>query len=285
MNRPSRNWASLWAASAILAGAVSLSARPAPKMLQANPDAAEGRQALEQFRRAGLAGGYWLEFDLRVLPRQGAERTVRGQLFGTMAAIGPVSRLVLPGPAGVPSEQRWLFASNRAEAWRAGAGDAAAQAVAGAEVFAPLAGSDIALFDLQMPFLGWTDSVYEGLAKVRGRPAHTFLLYPPAGVAAARPELGAVRVSIDGQFLALVQAEQLDADGKPLKTITVLEVKKLGEQWIVKSVDVRNARTRDKTRFRVGAAALNQRWPEALFTPEGLAKENPTVASAAIQHF
>jgi len=285
MNRPFRNWASLWVASAFLAGAVLLSARPAPRMLQSNPDAAEGLRALEQFRRAGLAGDYWLEFDLRVLPRKGAERSVRGQLFGTMAAGGPVSRLVLPGTAGVASEQRWLFAGNRADAWRAGPGANAARAVAGAEAFAPLAGTDIALFDLQMPFLGWTDAVYEGLAKVRGRPAHTFLMYPPAGVTTARPELGAVRVSLDGQFLALVQAEQLDPAGKPLKTITVLEVKKLGEQWIVKSVDVRNALTRDKTRFTVSAAALNQRWPAALFSADGLAEENPSVASSTIQHF
>ena len=69
-----------------------------------------------------------------------------------------------------------------------------------------------------MSFLYWTDFVYEGVARVRGRPAHSFLLYPPADVAAARPELTGVRVLLDTQFQQLVQAEQLGAKGASVKT-------------------------------------------------------------------
>src|ERR1019366_8350061 len=79
-----------------------------------------------------------------------------------------------------------------------------------AESLTPISGTDLTLFDLQMPFLYWDDFAYEGIAKVRSRPAYSFLLYPPADLAAARPELGAVRVVLDTQFHALVQAEMLD---------------------------------------------------------------------------
>ncbi len=258
--------------------------RPSPRYLQDNRDEAEGARALAQFRRAGLAGDYWLEFELRTMPRTGAERTDRGQLYGTQRPEGPWSRLVLPGTGGVATEQRWLFVAGRPEAWHSSAG-AVARALDPGETFGAIAGTGITLFDLQMPFLHWRDTVYEGLAKVRGRPAHRYLLHSPPELRATHPELAAVRIAIDGQFLAMVQAELLDATGKVLKTIAVLEVKKLGEQWIVKSVDVRNPRTRDKTRFTVVAAALDQKWPPALLEPAGLGEENPPVPAGAVQRF
>lgn len=289
MRRPLLVRALVLTAFACAAGAVSLWAqeselRPSPRYLQGSRDEAEGARALAQFRRAGLAGDYWLEFELRILPRGGAERSELGQLYGTQRAEGPWSRLVLPGSGGVATEQRWLFGVGRPEAWK-WAPDSPPHALGPGESFAAISGTDITLFDLQMPFLQWSESVYEGLAKVRGRPAHTYLLYAPAGVRAVQPELAAVRVSLDGQFLALVQVELLDAAGRALKTVAVLEVKKLGEQWIVKSVDVRNPRTRDKTRFTVVAAALDQRWPATAFSPGGLGDENPAVPAGAVRRF
>lgn len=290
MSRPPRIRALILTAFALSATAVSLfgqaAPRPAPRFLQDKRDEVEGARALEQFRRAGPAGDYWLEFELRILPRNGEERTLRGQLFGTMRPQGPLSRLVLPGAGGVATEQRWLFgAAGTGGAWQWRPGETAGSAIGLEQSLAPLAGTDVTLFDLQMPFLSWPERVYEGLAKVRGRPAHTYLLYAPADVRSVQPELAAVRVSLDGQFLALVQAEFLSAEGKSLKTISVLEVKKLGEEWIVKSVDVRNARTRDKTRFQVVAGALGQAWRRTAFEAERLGEENPAVPAGAVQRF
>ena len=51
-----------------------------------------------------------------------------------------------------------------------------------------------------------------------------------------------------------------------LKTLSILDLKKIGDQWIVKSVDFRDETTRNKTRFAVTAAALNQNFPSALLT-------------------
>lgn len=243
--------------------------RPAPVFVSGGAaDQAEGRQALEAFRAAGIAGTYWLEFDLRVIPRNGAERTVRGQIFGTRGAQGPLTRLSLAIPEGA---QSWLIQSGAKPAsWEQNAGQPAPRALTAAESLQPIAGTDLTLFDLQMPFLYWADFVYEGIAKVRSRPAHSFILYPPAELAAARPELGAVRVALDTQFQALVQAEMLDPKGDSLKSITVLDLKKVGEEWFVKSIDLRNRATRDKTRFEATAAVLKLTLPAAVFSPESL---------------
>ncbi len=243
--------------------------RPAPVFVSGGTaDQAEGRQALEEFRAAGIAGAYWLEFTLRVLPHKGAERTVHGQLFGRRNAQGPLTRLSLVNPDG---PQNWLIQSGPQPAsWQQNANQPTARALTAAESLAPISGTDLTLFDLQMPFLYWDDFAYEGIAKVRSRPAYSFLLYPPADLVAARPDLGAVRVALDTQFHALVQAELLDPKGGLIKSISVLDLKKVGEQWFVKSIDLRHRSTRDKTRFEVTAAALNLTLPDAIFAPESL---------------
>lgn len=251
--------------------------RPAPKYVSGSKaDQEEGRAALAEFRALGIAGDYWLEFDLQVMPRKGEERTVRGQLFGTRNDQGPLSRLAI-------GDQRWLIQSGaKATTWTAN-GATAAHALTAAESLQPVAGTDLTIFDLQMPFLYWDDFAYEGIAKVRGRPAYSFVLYPPADFAAARPDLTGVRVALDSQFHALVQAELLGPKGDPAKTITVLDLKKVGEQWMVKSIDLRNAVTRDKTRFNVTATALSLQLPADFFAPASLATPATLPAGAKIE--
>ncbi len=247
-------------------------------------DQNEGAQILRDFRAAGIAGTYWLAFELRVMPRLGAERTVSGQLLGTRTDAGPVSRLTLRGAGGLAAEQRWLIQSGpQAAAWAWATNRT--EALPAADSFQSIAGTDLTLFDLQMPYLYWPEFIYEGVAKIRGRPAHSFVLYPPTELAAARPELTGVRVLLDTQFQALVQAELLGPKGETAKSFTVLDLKKVGEQWMLKSIDLRNHRTRDKTRFTVTAAALNLALPPATFTPGGLAAEAPAVPAAMIERF
>lgn len=259
--------------------------RPSPSYVSGGKaNQAEGGALLESFRHQGIAGTYWLAFELRVMPRRGAERTVAGQLLGTRGAAGPVTRLTFPGRGGAATEQRWLIQSGAqpaAWAWQAGAAEA--RELTAADLFLPIGETDLTLFDLQMPFLYWTDFVYEGLAKIRGRPAHSFVLYPPAELAAQRPQLTGVRVALDTQFGAMVQAELLGEKGKADKTITILDLKKVGDQWLVREIDLRNAITRDKTRFIVKAAALNLQLPARAFAPEALAHEAPAIPQSSVE--
>jgi len=249
---------------------------PVPDLLNADrPDAEEGRRVLEAFRSQGISGDYFLSFELRVLPRRGAEQIIPGRLWGTRGPQGDVNRVGLVTPAG---ELR-LLVRNGAEPdvwqWREGSEVAA---MSPSEMQTAIAGTDLTPFDLLRPFLFWTDT-YEGIRRVNGRPAHQFRLEAPAEFRTGREDaLAAVRVSIDSQYLAMVQAEYLDDRDQVTKTLTVLELKKLGEQWIVRSLDLRNEATRDKTRFQVSAAALNLNLPEVMFAPQALAElqELPT---------
>lgn len=251
--------------------------RPAPSYVAGGKaDQAEGARILDEFRATGIAGTYWLSFELRVMPRQGEEHVLAGELFGTSSEEGPLTRLTV-------GSTRWLIQSgSRPVAWvRPDQGNV--HEATTAETLQPVAGTDLTLFDLQMPFLHWTDFVYEGLAKVRGRPAHQFVLYPPADFVQARPNLSGVRVFLDTQFQALVQVEQLGPDGKAVKTVTLLDLKKVGDQWLVKSIDLRNLVTRDKTRLTFKAAALNLALPADTFTPAQLAEPPPAVPREKVQ--
>jgi hypothetical protein len=256
--------------------------RPPPGYVQlGKPDQEEGRAVLEQFRRQGIAGDYYLEFALRVLPRYGAERAWHGRMWGTRDADGPISRVSLRPPGEKPqTEVRLLVRSGPEPAvwrWNEGSGRAA-ELLGVAAQFAPVADTDLTPFDLQMPFLYWPSFVYEGLARMRGRPSHQFLFHPPAEVAAQYPALTGVRAYLDTQYTALVQVTLIGQGDRPLKTLSILDLKKISDQWIVESIDLRDEFTRNKTRFEVTAAALNQTFPAAVFDPAQLAE--PAVAPA-----
>ncbi|MSU19499.1 MAG: outer membrane lipoprotein-sorting protein [Lacunisphaera sp.] len=248
---------------------------PAQFISGSRPDQSEGARILQTFHQAGISGYYWLAFELRVMPKQGADRTIIGELHGGRNALGPISRLTLPAAAG---EQRWLLQSGPQPAtwqWLGGAGEPTA--LTSNESLQAIAGSDLTPFDLQMPFLYWTDFIYEGVAKVRGRPAHSFLLYPPIDQRTPPMDLTGVRVHLDTEFQAFMQAELIGTKGAITKTITILNLKKIGEQWLPKSIDLRNHLTRAKTRLTITAAALAVTLPVSIFAPTDLAKPAPVV--------
>ena len=246
--------------------------RPLPRYAQTTaPDQEEGRRLLAQFRALTEAGEGFFSFDFRVLPRRGPERRVAGLLWRGTDGAAPVTRIVLH-PGAPEAEQRWLVRGGTQPGlwtWRR-AGSESPVALEGPALFEPMAGTDVTAFDLQMPFLYWTDFVFEGVMRVRGRTARVFLLYPPETFATRHPNLTGVRVYLDLEYGAMVQAEQLGAEGRTVKTMTVIDLKKVGERWIVKSIDLRNEATRDKTRFAVTGAAVDARFAARVFLPESL---------------
>ncbi|HVW21642.1 MAG TPA: outer membrane lipoprotein-sorting protein [Opitutaceae bacterium] len=237
-------------------------------------DQAAGRAALARFRQAGLPPGYF-EFTLRILPRRADERDLSGRLWVERAADGPVFRLVLsPGAA---DEVRWLIRGGEHPAvWKLDRGGAA-QPAPSTEPLAP--GAIIAPFDLQMPFLSWPDETLVSVNRKLNRPANTFLFRPPAGFARANPSVGSVRAYFDTQFDAPDEIDVFAPNGEPARTLSVVELKKIGEAYVPNQLDVRDEATRDKTRLEVTAAALDLDLPSSYFQPEGLS--GPIGAPAA----
>ncbi|MDR2675587.1 MAG: outer membrane lipoprotein-sorting protein [Opitutaceae bacterium] len=301
--------------------------RPHPDYVQLTPpDQARGREILEDFRQRGIEKDYYLEFDLRVMPRRGAEKRIPGRAWGGRNADGPVTRIeLLPSPDGAARTARRLLVQNGPVSaiwsWQgeavgggggrdsggggenggggtgsvgggsggAGAGGEGGDSGGGgsssgggttgvaarldaAAMFAPLGGTELTPFDLQMPFFFWDDFVYEGVTRQGDRPMQTFLMYPPESVVAQHPAVTGVRMFVDSAYHAMMRFQVIGVEGRILKTMQLGSFKKVDGQWLMKEIDFRNEATRDKTRFDLTAAAAGLDLPPGIFRPETLSR-------------
>lgn len=238
------------------------------------PDAAGAKVLLERFRATGPAGDYYLEFELHALPRRGESKIYHGQLWGTRNDQGAISRMELKDASG--RSHRWLLQNGEAAAVWTRVATGQAGPLPDSALLAPLIpGVELSAFDLLMPYLYWPDFELTRIDRIRGRPAHTFMFRAPSAFAKAHPEVAFVRAYLDTQFNALMQAERLDANGQVLTTFSLGELKKIGEQWMIKSIDLRNEASRDKTRFLVTAVALGLNLSPGIFEPARLATDAP----------
>ncbi len=249
-------------------------AAPAPKPPElaqfGKPTAAEAAKLIAQFRSAGLPGDYFLEFELRGLPRRGEGITLKGRWWGTRNDQGALSRIELTDGAGVP-HRLLLQNGERPVVWRWA--DGRVGQAGPAEMMTPLvAGVEISAFDLQMPFLYWPGATVERITRALGRPAYEFVFPAPAAFASEKAGgISAMRAYFDTQFNAPVRTEVI-ANGTVAKTLELLSLKTVDKQTLPKAVDYRNEVTRDKTRLQITGAALNLHWPSTLFEPASLAQ-------------
>lgn len=244
-------------------------------------DPKRGAAFLREFRQLGMRGGYGFEFELRTMPFRGEERFLDGRMWGDRDATGPVTLLEIRDRRDPDKHIRLLVHSGESAAvWMAEkdeAGTFEARRLDVEDWFLPIMGTDYTPFDLQMPFVYWEEFEYEGIFRVRGRPCHIFAMTPPEDFREQRPGLAAVRMYLDAEFQALFRAESVGRDGKVKRVFSVIDFKKVQDEWIVKTIDLRDEATRDKTRFRVNRAAMNVTLPEGAFNPRNLGEDPPAL--------
>ena len=247
------------------------------------PSRDEAAAALGQFRRSVWQEPTYGEFELRQMPRHGQERVYKGRFWGARNEGGPITRFEVDGAAvgafrhvliqGGPDSQIWTT-----DGPGAGKPDQAA-------LLEPiLPGIEITPFDLlPMPYLYWLDSELIGVQRIRGRQAYVYMMTPPADFAAAQPAIKAVRAYLDAQYDALVQSETTGRDGHIFKTLSLLELKKVGDRWIPKDMDVRSEATRDKTRLSLTAVGIGVALDPAVFDPSHLGERMGPPAGGKVQ--
>jgi hypothetical protein len=254
------------AALAFLAGAFAAGGDPARAGL---PDKAGAASLLDQFRRSVYAEPIYLEFDLRQMPRRGDERLFHGRLWGARNGLGPITRFELDAGRGGPARRILVQGGPDGALWVSdGPGAGSRDEKALLEPLVP--GVEMTPFDLQMPYLYWLDVELTGEQRVRGRKCYAYLFSPPAEFTAAGPAIKSVRAYLDTQYDALMQSEISGADGRVAKTLSLLELRKVGDRWIPRDLDVRNEATRDKTRLSVTAVAIGITVDPSVFDPSRL---------------
>jgi hypothetical protein len=254
-------WARLAAAAVTLLGAAAFAAppnpAPAPNYFHSELPAAEARQLLDQFQHTGPTGPCYLEFELTHLPRRGPATVSRGRLWSSRNAQGTLIRIELDGGSHL-----LLQNGPGAQAWRWSLGNTAM-----IPATAPIQpGLELTAFDLQMPFVYWAQTTPVTLTRISGRPAYAFLFTAPPGYGA----IFGVRAYLDSEYRAPVQIDTLGGPEQTLKTLSLLGVKEVAGQWIVKSLEVRDELSRSKTRLTVTGAALRLDLSSSLFEPANL---------------
>ncbi|RKX35439.1 MAG: hypothetical protein DRP71_03585 [Verrucomicrobia bacterium] len=257
--------------------------RPPPQYKTwGEPDQAKGLEILQAFRNSGLAGDYLLNFSLQTYGADREKFRVAGTLYGSRSRNGPISLIEINEPSGSGRSVRYLIQSGpEPYVWRADEEDEIPVLLAGGDLAQTLFGTDVTPFDLQLPYLFWEDFTYEGQVRFRGRPTNVFLLFPPEREGGLYPGITGVRLYLDSQFNAMMQAEILNEALEIVKKINLLEIKKIDGQWMAKAIDVRMP-DGVKTRFRIESASMSCAWDPALFEPAKLYQDLPRLEESRL---
>lgn len=120
-------------------------------------------------------------------------------------------------------------------------------------VESPLAcvlGTDVTWLDLTFDFLWWPRVEYEESREgesVHGQKCSVILVKPEVPIEG----LSAVRLWVDKKTGCLMQAEQVGADGKPLRRLWGTRVKKFDGKWMVSVLEVETLGSRHRTKITV----------------------------------
>ena len=252
----------------------------------------EAVERLERFRRfhsinpgeEAFHHGFLLRFRLEHYPRRGEVLTREGTLCGLAFGHG-LLRLDIAGVGEEKGKAYLLRNGPEPEAWRVALDGNESEKLAYADFTKPLVeGMGQTIFDLMMPFIFWEEWRYEKSGRVIGRPSHLYEFSPPNEVRKLVPSLRKVRLTLDDVYEAPLRVEVFGSRGVPDKTFVLVSLKKVGETWIAKTLDLRDARTRSRTRLAVPAAATDLALGKTLFTPAGLA-EVPRVPEETLLSF
>lgn len=233
-----------------------------------NLSASEAREVLERFRGLGLANDFSFLFELRHLPRRGAEQRREGRLWGTFTPEGPRTLFEIFPEEGETGSIFLLVANGREpRLWVARGADQDLEELGVADFVQPLVpGFGYTAFDAMMPFIFWPEAEYRESRRILGRRAHLYRMHPPEGFREQVPWLGRVEMALDYQFDALLQVRTMDAEsGEAIRSFSVLAFNRVGEETIVGQVELRDLVTRDRTIFQVTGAVMNVLFPEEVF--------------------
>lgn len=266
------------AARALLLVAVLAIPLTAPCLRADAPSRDEAAALFNRFRSSIWQDSTYAEFDLAEMPRRGAERVFRGRFWGSRDEKGPVTRFEVDPSGANPGRRLIIQGGQDGALWVSeGAGAGVARPEEALKPVVP--GVEVTPFDLvPMEYLYWIDVDFTGASRVRGRQAFIYMLTPPGDFAAANPGVRGVRVYLDGQYDALEEAETIGRGGGVSKTLSLLELRKVGPRWIPRNVDIRNEATRDKTRLTLTAIAVGITVAPATFDPARLGTAVPIPA-------
>jgi len=111
-------------------------------------------------------------------------------------------------------------------------------------------GTDMTWMDLTLDFLWWKDVRFDDTPRGdshNGRDCDILVTVPPGPI----PGCSAVRVWVDRQLRCVMQAEQLDPQGNPVRKMWVQRVKKIDDRWMIRDMEIETLNSGHRTQLFV----------------------------------
>jgi len=111
-------------------------------------------------------------------------------------------------------------------------------------------GTDMTWMDLTLDFLWWKDVRFDDTPRgesYNGRDCDILVTVPPAPISGC----SAVRVWVDRQLRCVMQAQQLDPQGNPVRKMWVQRVKKMDDRWMIRDMEIETLNSGHRTRLSV----------------------------------
>lgn len=115
-------------------------------------------------------------------------------------------------------------------------------------------GTDMTWMDLTLDFLWWKEARFDDVPRgecYSGRDCDILVTVPPGPI----PGCSAVRVWVDRQLRCVMQAEQLDPQGNAVRKMWVQRVKKTGDRWMIRDMEIETLNSGHRTRLFVDEVA------------------------------
>ncbi|MCE9614414.1 MAG: outer membrane lipoprotein-sorting protein [Lentisphaerae bacterium] len=114
--------------------------------------------------------------------------------------------------------------------------------------------TDLSWTDLSLAFLWWPGARVTGTDSVRGRPCYILDVPAPAEtVASDAVRYAFVRIWVDQELSLLMQAEAYSPAGIRVRRLWVRSLKKQGDRWMIKDLEVQAYPPVQRTRLHVNA--------------------------------
>lgn len=113
-------------------------------------------------------------------------------------------------------------------------------------------GTDITWLDITLDFLWWRNPALAGTAKVKGRLCDILEVEPPSPL----PGCAKARLWIDREQQVLMQAAQIDEQGREVRKMWVRAIQKVEGRWVLKDLEVETLGSGHRTRLHVDEVKL-----------------------------
>ncbi|MBQ9727036.1 MAG: outer membrane lipoprotein-sorting protein [Kiritimatiellae bacterium] len=116
----------------------------------------------------------------------------------------------------------------------------------------PILGTDISWLDVGIDFVSWRNPALAGEDRLKGRVCDLLDVEPPAPL----PGCAKARLWIDRAQKVVMQAAQLDENGREVRKLWVRAVQKVDGHWIFKDLEVETPGSGHRTRLHFEHAAF-----------------------------